>query len=100
MPGSCKWALLHHSIVTNLHLDVYKRQVIGPGTFTINSGISKTIQFGRDGLRRLDFTWNTTNLLNHVNFSGISTVYGSATFGQVTGAGAMRAMTFTTRVNF
>jgi microsomal dipeptidase-like Zn-dependent dipeptidase len=74
--------------------------VIGPGTFTINSGLSKTIQFGRDGLRRLDFTWNTSNLLNHVNYSGLSTVLGSSTFGQIMGAGAMRSMTFTTRVNF
>jgi hypothetical protein len=80
--------------------DAPRNSVIGPGSFTINSGISKTIQFGRDGLRRLDFTWNASNLLNHVNFTGLSTVLGSPTFGQITGAGAMRSMTFTTRVNF
>ena len=80
--------------------DAPRNSVIGPGAFTINSGVSKTIQFGRDGLRRLDFSWNTTNLLNHVNYSGLSTVFGSTTFGQITGAGAMRSMTFTTRVNF
>jgi hypothetical protein len=80
--------------------DAPRNSVIGPGSFTINSGISKTIQFGRDGLRRLDFTWNASNLLNHVNFAGLSTVLGSSTFGQITGAGAMRSMTFTTRVNF
>lgn len=77
-----------------------RNSVIGPGMFTLNSGVSKTIQFGRDGLRRLDFSWNTTNLLNHVNFSGLSTVFGSPTFGQITGAGGMRSMSFTTRVNF
>jgi hypothetical protein len=77
-----------------------RNAVIGPGAFTINAGLSKTIQFGRDGLRRLDFSWNTTNLLNHVNYSGLSTVFGSPTFGQITGAGAMRSMQFTTRVNF
>jgi len=80
--------------------DSARNSVIGPGAFTINSGLSKTIQFGRDGLRRLDFSWNTTNLLNHVNYSGLSTVLGSPTFGQITGAGAMRSMQFTTRVNF
>lgn len=80
--------------------DAPRNSVIGPGAFTINSGLSKTFQFGRDGLRRLDFTWNTTNLLNHVNYSGLSTVLGSSTFGQITGAAAMRTMTFTTRVNF
>jgi hypothetical protein len=80
--------------------DAPRNSVIGPGAFTINSGLSKTIQFGRDGLRRLDFTWNASNLLNHVNYAGLSTVFGSSTFGQITGAGAMRSMTFTTRVNF
>jgi hypothetical protein len=68
--------------------------------FTWNAALAKTIPFGRDGLRRLDFRVDTTNLLNHVNFSGISTVVNSATFGSVTGAGAMRGITFTTRVNF
>ena len=77
-----------------------RNSVTGPGMFTLNSGVSKTIQFGRDGLRRVDFSWNTTNLLNHVNYSGLSTVFGSPTFGQITGAGGMRSMSFTTRVNF
>ncbi len=80
--------------------DAPRNSVTGPGAFTINSGVSKTIQFGRDGLRRLDISWNTSNLLNHVNYSGLSTVFGSRTFGQITGAAAMRSMTFTTRVNF
>jgi trimeric autotransporter adhesin len=88
------------SIPTGCTGDAPRNSVTGPGAFTINSGVSKTIQFGRDGLRRLDFSWNTTNLLNHVNYSGLSTVLGSSTFGQITGAGAMRSMQFTTRVNF
>ena len=89
-----------YSIPTGCLGDAPRNSVIGPGAFTINSGVSKTIQFGRDGLRRLDFSWNTTNLLNHVNYSGLSTVFGSSTFGQITGASAMRSMQFTTRVNF
>jgi hypothetical protein len=85
---------------TGCYGDSPRNSVIGPGSFTINTGLSKTVQFGRDGLRRLDISWNTTNLLNHVNYTGLSTVLGSTTFGQITGASAMRAMTFTTRVNF
>ncbi|MGH9678932.1 MAG: hypothetical protein ACRD4Y_03190, partial [Candidatus Acidiferrales bacterium] len=80
--------------------DSPRNTVIGPGAFTINTGLTKAFQFGRDGLRRLDFRWNTTNLLNRVNYTGLSTVLGSSTFGQITGATAMRTMTFTTRVNF
>ena len=88
------------SIPTACFGDSPRNSVIGPGTFTINSGLAKTIPFGRDGLRRLDFSWNTSNLLNHPNFRGLSTVLGSRTFGQITSVGAMRTMTFTTRINF
>jgi hypothetical protein len=80
--------------------DSARNSVIGPGSFVIGTGLTKDIPFGRDGLRRLDFTWNVSNLLNHPNFAGISTVLGSQTFGEVTSVGAMRTMTFTTRVNF
>ena len=80
--------------------DAPRNSVEGPGLFTINSGLTKTIQFGRDGLRRLDIVWNASNLTNHLNFAGLSTVLGSSTFGQVTGTAASRSMTFTTRFNF
>ena len=80
--------------------DAPRNSVTGPGFFSINTGLTKTVQFGRDGMRRLDFSWNTSNFLNHPNFSGLSTVLGSQTFGEITSVGAMRTMTFTTRVNF
>jgi hypothetical protein len=80
--------------------DAARNSIIGPGSFTLNTGLTKTVPFGRDGLRRLDFSWNASNLLNHPNFGGLSTVLGSTTFGQITSVGAMRTMQFTTRVNF
>ena len=80
--------------------DSARNSIIGPGTFTINSGLAKSVWFGRDGLRRLDFVWNASNLLNHPNFNGLSTVLGSRTFGQITSVAGMRTMTFTTRFNF
>ena len=80
--------------------DAARNTITGPGSFTWNAALAKTVPLGRDGLRRLDFRLDTNNLLNHVNYSGISTVVNSATFGSVTGAGAMRSMSFTTRVNF
>ena len=80
--------------------DAPRNSVIGPGAFTINSGLTKTVPFGRDGLRRLDFSWNATNLLNHPNYTGLSTVLGSKTFGEITSVAGMRTMTFTTRLNF
>jgi hypothetical protein len=88
------------SIPTSCFGDAPRNSVIGPGAFTINSGLTKTIPFGRDGLRRLDFSWNASNLLNHPNYSGLSTVLGSKTFGEITSVAGMRTMTFTTRFNF
>jgi trimeric autotransporter adhesin len=88
------------SIPTSCFGDAPRNSVIGPGAFTINSGLTKTIPFGRDGLRRLDFSWNASNLLNHPNYTGLSTVLGSSTFGEITSVAGMRAMTFTTRFNF
>jgi hypothetical protein len=88
------------SIPTSCFGDAPRNSVIGPGTFSINSGVTKTIPFGRDGLRRLDFSWNTSNLLNHPNYTGLSTVLGSKTFGEITSVAGMRTMTFTTRFNF
>jgi trimeric autotransporter adhesin len=77
-----------------------RNSVIGPGAFTINSGLTRAIPFGRDGLRRLDFSWSVSNLLNHPNYTGLSTVLGSSTFGEITSVAGMRTMTFTTRFNF
>ncbi len=88
------------SVPTSCFGDAPRNSVIGPGAFSINSGVTKTVPFGRDGLRRLDFTWNTTNLLNHPNYTGLSTVLNSITFGQITSVASMRTMAFTTRFNF
>ena len=88
------------AIPTGCFGDSPRNAIVGPGSFTINSGLTKTIPFGRDGLRRLDFSWNATNLLNHPNYSGLSTVLGSSTFGEITSVAGMRTMTFTTRFNF
>jgi hypothetical protein len=88
------------SIPTSCFGDAPRNSVIGPGSFNLNTGFAKSIFFGRDGLRRLDFVWDTTNVLNHPNFTGLSTVLGSRTFGQITSVGGMRTMAFTTRMNF
>jgi len=88
------------AVPTECFGDSQRNSVIGPGTFTINSNLTKTVQFGRDGLRRLDFSWSASNLLNHPNLGGLSTVLGSKTFGEITSVGAMRSMQFTTRFNF
>lgn len=88
------------AVPTACYGDAARNSIFGPGSFNLNSGLTKTVYFGRDGLRRLDFSWNASNLLNHPNFGGLSTVLGSTTFGQITSVGGMRTMQFTTRFNF
>ena len=80
--------------------DAARNSITGPGSFQWNASLAKMIPLGSDGLRRLDMRLDTVNLTNHVNYTGLSTVVNSATFGSVTSAGAMRSMSITTRVSF
>jgi trimeric autotransporter adhesin len=77
-----------------------RNTIIGPGMFIWNAQIAKTFLLGRDQQHRLDFRWEVTNLTNTPNLTGLSTLVNSATFGQVTGAGAMRAMNIVMRFTF
>ena len=77
-----------------------RNTIIGPGMFTWNAQIAKTFLFGKDQQHRLDFRWEITNLTNTPHLTGLSTLVNSTTFGQVVGAGAMRAMNFVTRFTF
>ena len=77
-----------------------RNTIIGPGAFTWNFQLAKTIPFGRDQNHRLELRWEVNNLTNTPNLTGLSTVVNSATFGRVLSASGMRTMSFTTRVNF
>jgi hypothetical protein len=80
--------------------DAARNSITGPGEFQWNASLVKVIPLGRDGLPRVALRLDTINLSNHVNYTGLSTVVNAATFGSVTSVGAMRSMSFTTRVNF
>jgi hypothetical protein len=80
--------------------DAARNTIIGPGMFTWNAQLAKTIPFGRDRNRRIDVRLEITNLTNTPHFTGLSTVVGSSTFGQITSAGGNRTMDIMTRVNF
>jgi hypothetical protein len=77
-----------------------RNTITGPGSFTMNLQLAKNIRLGRDGQRRMEIRWEVNNLTNTPNFTGLSTVVNSSTFGRVTGAAGMRTMTIRTRVNF
>ncbi len=78
--------------------DAGRNSIPGPGQILFDMSVSKTIQFRET--RTLEFRLTGNNVFNHVNFAAVDTNFNSPTFGQVTSAGTMRRVTFTTRFRF
>jgi hypothetical protein len=72
--------------------DAARNTITGPGIVNVNLGVSRSFLFGEDGRHRLEARWEVQNLFNTPNFTGLSTVYGSQTYGSVVGVRAMRTM--------
>jgi len=70
----------------------------GPGTFIMNLQLARQIQLGER--KSVEFNMSATNLLNHVNISGIGTVVNSLNYGLATAAGGMRTVSATVRLRF
>ena len=76
-----------------------RNTITGPGLNVINLNVRKSFRLDENG-RRIDFSWQVTNLLNHPNWAGVSTAVNNLNFGQVTSVSAMRQMTANLRVRF
>ncbi len=73
----------------------------GPCAISWNASFDKSFRFGpRDRPHRLDARWEIQNVSNTPSFTGLSTLYGSTTFGRVTSASSMRTMDISIRMNF
>ncbi len=70
----------------------------GPGQLLINASLSRTVPLGET--RSFEARATASNVFNTVQYNGIDTTLDSATFGQVTGAAAMRQITFVGRFRF
>jgi hypothetical protein len=70
----------------------------GPGTVSFDASLSKSIRFG--DFRNLELRATADNVFNTVQYSGVDTTLGSATYGQVTSAATMRQFTFMGRYRF
>lgn len=70
----------------------------GPGTVSFDASISKSIRF--EDFRNLELRATANNVFNTVQYSGVDTTLGSATYGQVTSAATMRQFTFMGRYRF
>ena len=71
----------------------------GPGSSLLNLSLRKSFRLD-EANRRLDFSCQITNLLNHPNYGGVSTVVNSTSYGRVTSVRGMRQMEFNFRINF
>jgi hypothetical protein len=87
------------SIPSGQYGDAGRNTIPGPGSSVLNLSLRKSMRLDENG-RRLDFSWQVQNLLNHPNWSGVSTTVNKFNFGQVTSVGAMRSMTANLRIRF
>lgn len=75
-----------------------RNTIIGPGTVQVDMSVSKNIQVKE--MQALEVRLSATNVFNTVHFTSIDATFGSPTFGQVVGAGAMRKAQITARYRF
>ena len=72
--------------------------IAGPGTVTDDVSLSKTQRFAE--MKTLEVRATIDNFFNTVQYAGVDTTVGSATYGEVTSAAAMRQFTFLARFRF
>ncbi|HTD55827.1 MAG TPA: hypothetical protein VK670_10630, partial [Silvibacterium sp.] len=70
----------------------------GPGTVSMNMSFSKTQRFAE--MKTLEVRATVDNVFNTVQYSGVDTTLGSATYGEVTSTAAMRQFSFMARYRF
>jgi outer membrane receptor protein involved in Fe transport len=70
----------------------------GPGQVSLSMSLNKTITIKE--YRSLDLRITANNVFNMVYFTSLGTAVNSITFGEVTGAGAMRRVTVQARFRF
>jgi hypothetical protein len=70
----------------------------GPGQFSLNMALSKTIQIRET--RALELRLQATNIFNNVVFSVLNTTVNSLAFGEVTSVASMRKITMVARFRF
>ncbi|HSW40437.1 MAG TPA: TonB-dependent receptor, partial [Acidobacteriota bacterium] len=76
-----------------------RNTISGPGSTQLDMSLRKGFRLDESN-RRLDVSWQVRNVLNHPNWSGVSTTINALNFGQVTGVRSMRSMTINLRIRF
>ncbi|HYL98773.1 MAG TPA: hypothetical protein VEZ90_07440, partial [Blastocatellia bacterium] len=75
-----------------------RNTIEGPGTFSLNSSLSRSINLSER--RRLEFRLEANNLTNHVNYTNLATVVNASNYGLPLAAGSMRSLNMVVRFRF
>jgi len=75
-----------------------RNSIEGPGTVSNDMSLSKTANMGET--RSLELRAMISNVFNTVQYSGVNTIEGSPTFGEVTSVHEMRAFKFLANFRF
>lgn len=76
-----------------------RNTIPGPGSVVLNLAFGRSFQIS-ESRKRLEVRLEANNVLNHVNYTNLSTVVNSINYGAPTGAAAMRSLSFVTRFRF
>ena len=79
--------------------DAGRNTIEGPGAWTLDLNLARSIPLKNEGQRIL-IVMTSSNLFNHVNFTGLDTVVNSRGFGQVTSVGQTRRIQLSFRFMF
>lgn len=77
-----------------------RNTIITSAVFTLNLGLSRSVQLGAETRRRLELRVEGNNLLNSVNVMSFGTTVNASNYGQALAVGAMRTVTATLRLRF
>ena len=76
-----------------------RNTISGPGSWTVDLNLVRSIPLKAEG-QRLLITLSASNLLNHINYTGLNTVVNSRGFGQVVSVGGTRRIRINLRFMF
>jgi hypothetical protein len=78
--------------------DAGRNTIPGPGLFSLNLALARSFSFSER--RRLEFRFESNNVLNHVNYTNLYTVVNAVNYGLPSAAGAMRTLDAVVRFRF
>lgn len=78
--------------------NVGRNTIPGPGLFNLNLAFARSFSFAER--RRLEFRFESNNVLNHVNYTNLYTVVNAVNYGLPSGAAGMRTLDVVVRFRF